>query len=254
MTNQAKKWPHLAKIFPLASAGVATLVGPIVISLIVGIGATTAMRAQSQIAAPKATQGEQIPNTQIMPLSFDAVSVRPVEWTAERDCSTAIAGSKDPGRFRCPTVTLRELLQRAYGVYSFQLEGPGWLDAKPPAFFYVEATMPPNTTKAQLGEMLQTMLAERFKLTSHTETRELPIYSLVVGKGGPRMKESLEVETTADESSPPQPGPKDSYGMPTFQLDHPAIFMILGPASRLIVKQQTIGQFVNRLTDPLGRR
>jgi uncharacterized protein (TIGR03435 family) len=267
MTNQVRKWPRRAGILSLA--GVAVLAGSIVISLIFGIDETTAIHAQSRVATP---QSAQVPNDRITPnqsnvphqsapirpvaspLSFDAVSVRPVLWTADRDCSAGIAGSKDPGRFRCPTITLKELLQKGYSVYSFQLEGPSWLDAKPPAFFYVEATMPTDTTKAQLGEMLQTMLSERFKLAAHTETRELPIYSLVVGKGGPHMKESLEMETTADDSSPPQPGPKDSYGMPTFQLDHPAIFMIQGPATRLIVKQQTIGQFVNWLTAPLGRK
>ena len=40
--------------------------------------------------------------------------------------------------------------------------------------------------------MLQNLLAERFKLTLHHETKELPMYALVVGKGGPKLKESVE--------------------------------------------------------------
>ena len=45
--------------------------------------------------------------------------------------------------------------------------------------------------------MLQNLLAERFKLTLHHETKELPMYALVVGKGGPKLKESVDDDATA---------------------------------------------------------
>jgi uncharacterized protein (TIGR03435 family) len=57
-------------------------------------------------------------------------------------------------------------------------------------FYEVTATMPPDTTKAQFQTMLQNLLAERFHLVAHHETRNFPAYELVVDKGGPKMKES----------------------------------------------------------------
>jgi uncharacterized protein (TIGR03435 family) len=48
--------------------------------------------------------------------------------------------------------------------------------------------MPPGTSKAQLRLMLQNLLAERFKLTVHRETRNLPAYELVIARGGPKLE------------------------------------------------------------------
>jgi uncharacterized protein (TIGR03435 family) len=52
----------------------------------------------------------------------------------------------------------------------------------------IVATIPHDATEAQVPELLQTLLAERFKLTLHHETKDLPVYALVVGKSGPKLK------------------------------------------------------------------
>src|SRR4051794_38092776 len=93
-------------------------------------------------------------------------------------------GSKDPGRVRYPFTNLRSLLTIAYDVKSFQISGPSTLDTER---FVITATMPSNTTKEQFQVMLQNLLAERFKLTLHRESRELPMYSLTVAKNGPKL-------------------------------------------------------------------
>jgi uncharacterized protein (TIGR03435 family) len=56
--------------------------------------------------------------------------------------------------------------------------------------FDVVAKLPAGAPQSKVPEMLRSLLAERFKLASHTETRDLAMYALVVGKGGVRMKES----------------------------------------------------------------
>jgi uncharacterized protein (TIGR03435 family) len=69
-------------------------------------------------------------------------------------------------------------------------KGPGWLDTEP---YDIAATVPPNTSDAQVRLMLQTLFAERFNLTVHREVREHSVYALVVAKNGPKVKPS---ETT----------------------------------------------------------
>ena len=79
-------------------------------------------------------------------------------------------------------LTLKNLLTVAYGVKNYQISGPGWLDTER---YDIMAKMPPDTTKEQFALMLQSLIAERFKLTLHRETKDLPLYELAVAKGGP---------------------------------------------------------------------
>src|SRR5205814_5568237 len=68
--------------------------------------------------------------------------------------------------------------------------------------FDILAKMPEGATKEQVPEMLQALLAERFQLKVHRENREQSIYALVVGKGGPKLKEAAP-----DPETPPAPAP-----------------------------------------------
>ena len=72
-------------------------------------------------------------------------------------------GSPDPGRFTFTNVTLKILVQQAYNLKEFQVEGPDWIDS---VGYDLVATMPPGTTQDQAAEMIQTLLADRFKLPS----------------------------------------------------------------------------------------
>ena len=166
-------------------------------------------------------------------------------------------GTKDPGRMNYPYQTLRLLMMTAYDVKRFQITGPDWLDTER---FDVTATLPPDTTKEQFRVMLQNLLAERFKLAIHRETKELPMYSLVVVKGGPKMKESREVPSPkeGDDSAPgfpsqPKIGP-DGFPLLPQLAGHPGIFNIMMPGrARLIAQQQTMQDLANRLTNDLSR-
>jgi uncharacterized protein (TIGR03435 family) len=96
-------------------------------------------------------------------------------------------GTDDPGRIIWPHITLIALVTAAYGVNDDQVSGPDWLNTER---CDIVATMPPKTTKDQFHLMLQNLLAERFHLTLHHETRDLPVYELAVAKGGSKMKPS----------------------------------------------------------------
>jgi uncharacterized protein (TIGR03435 family) len=223
-----------AKRLVLSLAGMATVAGQLVLAV---------------VAAPKI---QAQPVTTASRLTFDAASVRPVPPDSSiRTFTTGIADSPDPGLFRYTNCTLMRLLLDAYDVHPFQIVAPNWLSE---VFFDVQATLPPATTKLQLDEMLQSLLAERFRLTLHRETRDLPIYSIMVARGGPKINEvSGKAAAEPDDLTPGHPGPVDAFGLPTLHLAHPGIFVIQGPVTRIMVKQQTMSQFSNRLAQPLGR-
>lgn len=75
----------------------------------------------------------------------------------------------------------------AYGVKNYQISGPPWLDTER---FSIVAKAPPGAAKEQVLVMWQNLLAQRFQLKLHRETNDIPIYELVVGKNGPKLKES----------------------------------------------------------------
>ena len=62
--------------------------------------------------------------------------------------------------------------------------GPAWINSEG---YDIDAKPPANTDPKQIWLMWQTLLADRFKLKLHRETRELPIYDLTVAKGGPKL-------------------------------------------------------------------
>lgn len=201
-------------------------------------------------------------------LTFDVASVKPATPPVPDGRGRIMMagpsggpGTKDPGRIRYPFISLKNLLMNAYDVKNFQISGPAFLDTER---FDITATMPPETTKEQFKVMLQNLLAERFKMTVHRETKELPMYSLVVAKNGPKMKESAEVPASIDDSDPP-PLPPLPAGGPKFGPDgfpilpmlnggRGGIFNIMMPGrSRMVAQQQTMLDLANRLTMQLNR-
>jgi uncharacterized protein (TIGR03435 family) len=82
-------------------------------------------------------------------------------------------GSNDPGLFTCQNMSLPNLITMAYGVSYYQVAPLDWMTPMRP-LFNIDAKVPPATTKAQLSEMMRNLLADRFKLEVHRETRELP--------------------------------------------------------------------------------
>jgi uncharacterized protein (TIGR03435 family) len=77
----------------------------------------------------------------------------------------------------------------AYDVLPDQIEGPAWLTDTNSYVYSVAVTMDPKTTREQFRSMLQELLAERFHLRLHHETRTRPGYELVTARGGTKMRE-----------------------------------------------------------------
>jgi uncharacterized protein (TIGR03435 family) len=88
--------------------------------------------------------------------------------------------------------TMLDLIGAAYSVdRDHILGGPLWLEADR---FDVNARTAPGTSREKVQQMLQTLLAERFKLAVHRDTKELPAYVLSLGKGAPKLKQADPAE------------------------------------------------------------
>jgi uncharacterized protein (TIGR03435 family) len=84
-------------------------------------------------------------------------------------------------------VTLRYCIAFAYGVKEYRISGPAWLGE---LRYDLVAKAPEGTRHEQLPEMMRALLAERFKLELHHEQKEFSVYALLLGKNGPKLKES----------------------------------------------------------------
>jgi uncharacterized protein (TIGR03435 family) len=117
------------------------------------------------------------------PGRFEAASIKP-----SSPDSTTETRRYPGGRFTASGITLKGLIQRAWDVKSFQITGgPAWVNSQR---YEVNAKAEGDVTSDHLMSLIQSLLAERFQLRIHRETRELPIYSLVVGKSGPKLQTS----------------------------------------------------------------
>ncbi len=114
-----------------------------------------------------------------------------------------IGANVDARRAEYLYLDLKSLMSYAYGVKPYQITGPDWLTA---THFDIVAKMPEGSKKEDAPQMLQTLLEERFKLTTHRATAEHPVLALVVGKGGPKLKASADTPVAIDESAPLKPG------------------------------------------------
>jgi uncharacterized protein (TIGR03435 family) len=93
-------------------------------------------------------------------------------------------------------MTLRQLVAEAYHVRSSQVVGPDWIaDDR----FDLVCKMPAGSRKEDAPQMLQSLLADRFKVVAHREPRALDVMALIVGKNGPKLKESAPEPTSAEE-------------------------------------------------------
>lgn len=108
-----------------------------------------------------------------------------------------IQGSIQPGgRVSVRNITMKELIEQSYKAGGIA-GGPNWLDSDR---FDIIAKAPPNTSEDTLRLMLQSLLAERFKLEIHREQKPMTVYALVAAKGGPKLQ-------AASGSGPPKCGP-----------------------------------------------
>jgi uncharacterized protein (TIGR03435 family) len=126
--------------------------------------------------------------------SFEVASVKPSDPNPTGPLGGTPFVLPALGRLTAQNVTLRLLVMAAYQKQPFEIAGgPDWQNADKFDINAKSAEASP-TTDQMLG-MLQTLLADRFKLKLHTETREVPIYALVLARGDRKLGAKLKPST-----------------------------------------------------------
>jgi uncharacterized protein (TIGR03435 family) len=203
--------------------------------------------------------------------AFDVASVKPAAPMTGGRIMVRMSGgpgTPDPGQLTYTNVALKNILTAAYNVKGYQISGPGWLDSER---FDIVAKIPKGATKEQFQLMLQNLLSERFKLKLHRETKDLPIYALVVAKNGPKMKESPKDDPEAGAAAEPPPlppggplgdGPRIKIGKDGMPQLPPGMgrggrggmmMMMNGSRMRLQASKQPVSAIAEMLGNQLGR-
>ena len=205
------------------------------------------------------------------PPAFEVASVK--QAAPQTDGRIMVRMGGDPGRVDYANVALKAVLARAYNVKQHQITGPSWLDDR----YDITAKVPEGVPADQVPLMLQALLAERFKMTIHKETKDQPVYALVVGKSGPKLAKSEPPKPGEDAPGPrtfssgsaggppppaPPPGGGRSGGMITsrdgaaFQAPRGAMMMTMGGPggnARMQANGITLARFSDMLSNMLDR-
>lgn len=192
--------------------------------------------------------------------TFEVASVKaapPPNGGPIRVMSTGVPGqpgNKDPGRFTTENYSISNLITLAYGIPHYRLSAPPELNR---TMFNIQAKMPTDTTKEQFRLMLQNLLAERFGLKVHWETRPMEVYELVVAKGGPKLKDAAPDPPQSAEEQPSRPparrGPPqlDANGFPVLPPDRLGTIMMNGKAAAR-AHAESAEQIADRLAGQIG--
>lgn len=186
MTNHSPLRLNFTRKLLLSTAALLALAIP----LVFGVLHASATKASSQSSNVNAL------------LAFTNVSVRPN--TSTEPGPTILYGHDS---FSAENASLRELIRESYALQNAEIVGPDWLNSEK---YDVNATVDSAALpefrklgKEQQSLMLQPVLADRFKLAAHRETRVLPVYSLVVTEGGPKVRASAPQNSNASKAFSP---------------------------------------------------
>jgi uncharacterized protein (TIGR03435 family) len=192
-------------------------------ALVLVVAAITAFASPAVIGVVDATAGQVASGRTGAAQSADRTrpqfEVASVKLNTSGDLRRGL-GPAPGGRFSAINAPLRELIAFAYGVPNARANlqivgGPAWVDSER---FNVEAVAPGGTIpQGQAGPMLREVLVDRFKLQVHQESREVPVYHLVMDRADNRLGSRLRPSTIdcaarraarARGTPPPaQPGP-----------------------------------------------
>lgn len=174
--------------------------------------------------------------------SFEAASIKPAK---SGNTGLFRIGVEPGGRFVANGANVSILLQLAYNVKENQISGaPSWINsdrfdiqAKPDDTIAAELQkMAPDQRRELQRELLQSLLADRFKLTLGHDTKEMPVYLLTVAKNGPKLHEA------APPNEPQGPGSEPPRGG-----------IMMNGRGQLTVTDTKLDMFANALSHQLGR-
>src|SRR5258708_15996695 len=113
---------------------------------------------------------------------FEVASIRPAAPATDR---INVGVHVDGARISCRYLSVKDYIRMAYKVKDYQITGPDWMAGER---FDISATLPAGAQNDQVAAMLKALLAERFQMKMHRESKDFPVYALALGKGGLKAK------------------------------------------------------------------
>src|SRR5450631_1777756 len=149
-----------------------------------------AMRALTALAYLALSSSVALGQTSAKAPAFDVASVRPSQHAVGPDYNNQI--DYPPSGIRARNATLKRLIAEAFRLQLNQISGPSWIDKNE---YDIEAKTTGVASREQMALILRSLLAERFNLREHSETREMRVYELVTDKTGPKIHPAQDGET-----------------------------------------------------------
>ncbi len=196
---------------------------------------------------------------QSAPATFEVASIKPTpppDMTGGK-VMIRVGCQNDPGRVNCSGLTVKDMITRGYGLKPFQVSAPSWVESER---WEVTAKIPDGAPAEKVPEMWQSLVNERFKVVSHRENKDLPIYALIVGKNGPKLTPAEEnagpVTFNAPEGprvSMPRGGGDGVGGGSVSRTVTSGGAMTMDGSGKMQVKGATLGGFSDMLTRMMDR-
>ena len=117
------------------------------------------------------------------PLAFEVASIKPSAQSAQAQTSAGLHIDGSVARYSA--LSLKLYLGMAYNLRNYQISAPDWMASER---WDITAKLPDGSDPKQIPQMLQALLRDRFQIKTHRETRELPVYGLITGKGRLKLK------------------------------------------------------------------
>jgi uncharacterized protein (TIGR03435 family) len=138
----------------------------------------------------------------------------------------------DGAQVSCLQLSLRDYIAAAYKVKDYQIQGPDWMAS---ARFDIVAKLASGAKQDQVPGMIGALLADRFQMKMHHESKEFPVYGLVVGKSGMKLKPSPP-DSPADSA---EAGDKSTVNVGA-KSDNAGTFIDMGKGSYLLIGSNRI--------------
>ncbi|HUP04435.1 MAG TPA: TIGR03435 family protein [Bryobacteraceae bacterium] len=203
--------------------------------------------------------------------AFEVASIKPsppLDPNAILSGKMHVGMKTDAGRVDIGFLSLADLIRVAYRVKPYQISGPDWMSGQR---FDIQAKIPEGVSTEQVPEMLQALLAERFGLTIHRDKTDQPVYALMVGKNGPKLKDAPPDPPASDTPVEPPKGaitigsgsdqvsisgnPRSGQGLIINSAQSGKLHMAMGEdgAMELTVEKMSMPAFADALTQFVGR-
>jgi uncharacterized protein (TIGR03435 family) len=190
--------------------------------------------------------------------AFEVASVKKSPPPATGTPTIVVFGARKGDNWNTQNATLRRIIRSAYGT-RYQMEGqivggPGWVDTDR---FDIAAKMLPMTDVEDMLAMVRALLADRFQLQTHVETRELSVYALVAARSDGRLGSEMRpagvdcdgLREAQRQGTAPRPVPRE----PGKPLPLCTTGIMFGPVVRIESGGMSIAQLVSALSQSIGR-